>query len=103
MLKRYPVLGGYEPGDYASEALVGRAKDGTSIPISLVYRKSLRGQDPQPLLLYGYGAYGFPMDPHFSSGSISILDRSMISPIANLRGGRHRGKLWDYPGKLLKK
>src|SRR5258706_13339338 len=103
MLKRYPVLGGYEPGDYASEALVARAKDGTSIPISLVYRKSLRGKDPQPLLPYGYGPYGFPMDPHFSSRRISLLDRGMVFAIAHVRGGGDRGKLWYDAGKPLRK
>jgi oligopeptidase B len=103
LLKRYPVLGGYEPSDYCSEALTAKAKDGTSIPISLVYRKSLRGKEPQPLLLYGYGAYGFPMDPYFSSRRISLLDRGMIFAIAHVRGGGDRGKLWYDAGKLLKK
>jgi oligopeptidase B len=72
LLKRYPVLGGYDPAEYVSEALTARAKDGTSIPISLVYKKSLRGrgrgtsrqnQNPQPLLLYGYGALRLPDGP----------------------------------------
>ena len=103
LLKRYPVLGGYEAGDYCSEALTARAKDGTAIPISLVYKKSLRGKDPQPLLLYGYGAYGFPMDPYFSSRRISLLDRGMIFAIAHVRGGGDRGKLWYDAGKLLRK
>jgi oligopeptidase B len=103
LLKRYPVLGGYDPAEYASEALTARAKDGTSIPISLVYRKSLRGTNPQPLLLYGYGAYGYPMDPQFSTRRISLLDRGMIFAIAHIRGGGDRGKLWYDAGKLLRK
>ncbi len=103
LLKRYPVLGGYRPEDYCSEAFTAKAKDGTSIPISLVYRKSLRRKAPQPLLLYGYGAYGIPMDAYFSSRRISLLDRGMIFAIAHVRGGGDRGKVWYDDGKLLKK
>ncbi len=103
LLKRQPVLGGYDPGEYASEALTAVARDGTRIPISVVYRKSLRRKTPQPLLLYGYGSYGIPMDPWFSSSRISLLDRGMIYAIAHVRGGGDRGKLWYESGKLLRK
>jgi oligopeptidase B len=103
LLKRQPVLGGYDPDEYASEALTAVAKDGTRIPVSLVYRKSLRKQGPQPLLLYGYGSYGHPMDPSFRSSRISLLDRGMIFAIAHIRGGGDRGKTWYEAGKLLKK
>jgi oligopeptidase B len=103
LLKQQPVLGGYDPGEYASEAITAVARDGTRIPISLVYRKSLRGKDPQPLLLYGYGAYGYPMDPGFRSSRISLLDRGMIFAIAHVRGGGDRGRTWYDDGKLLRK
>jgi len=103
LLKRQPVLGGYDPEEYASEALTAVAKDGTRIPVSIVYRKSLRGTGPQPLLLYGYGSYGLPMDPNFRSSRISLLDRGMIFAIAHVRGGGDRGRTWYDAGKLLKK
>jgi len=103
LLKRQPVLGGYNPDDYASEALMAVAKDGTRIPISLVYRKSLRAKGPQPMLLYGYGSYGVPIDPTFRSSRISLLDRGMIFAIAHIRGGGDRGRLWYDDGKLMKK
>ncbi len=103
LLKRYKVLGDYDPARYASEAIVAVAADGTRVPISLVYRKSLRGKAPQPLLLYGYGAYGYPMDPYFSSNRVSLLDRGVIFAIAHVRGGGDRGKTWHDAGKLLKK
>ena len=103
LLKRQPVLGGYNPADYASEALTAVAKDGTRIPISVVYKKSLRTHAPQPLLLYGYGSYGIPMDPNFRSSRVSLLDRGMIFAIAHIRGGGDRGKTWYDEGKLLKK
>jgi oligopeptidase B len=103
LLKRQPVLGGYDPSDYQSEALTATAKDGTRIPISLVYKKSLRGKSPQPLLLYGYGSYGHAIDPYFSSRRLSLLDRGMIFAIAHIRGGPDRGRLWYDAGKLFRK
>jgi oligopeptidase B len=103
LLKRQPVLGGYDPEEYQSEALTAVAKDGTRIPISIVYKKSLRTEGPQPMLLYGYGSYGIPIDPEFRSSRISLLDRGMIFAIAHIRGGGDRGKTWYDDGKLLTK
>jgi oligopeptidase B len=103
LLKRQPVLGPYDPSEYVSEAISATAKDGTRVPISLVYKKSLRGKGAQPLLLYGYGSYGIPMDPWFSTARISLLDRGVIFAIAHVRGGGDRGKLWYEAGKLLRK
>ena len=103
LLKQQPVLGGYDPSEYVSEALTAVAKDGTRIPVSVVYRKSLRGEGPQPLLLYAYGSYGYPMDAYFSSARVSLLDRGMIYAIAHVRGGGDRGRTWYDDGKLLKK
>jgi oligopeptidase B len=103
LLKRQPVLGPYDPREYTSEALTAVAKDGTRVPISLVYKKALRKAGAQPLLLYGYGSYGIPMDPWFSPARISLLDRGAIFAIAHIRGGGDRGKTWYDAGKLLKK
>ena len=103
LLKQQPVLGGYDPSQYQSEALTAVAKDGTRIPISVVYKKSLKQDGPQPMLLYGYGSYGIPMDPGFRSSRISLLDRGMIFAIAHIRGGGDRGRTWYDDGKLLKK
>jgi len=103
LLKQQPVLGGYDPSQYQSEALTAVAKDGTRIPVSIVYKKSLRQEGPQPMLLYGYGSYGIPMDPGFRSSRISLLDRGMIFAIAHIRGGGDRGRTWYDDGKLLKK
>ena len=103
LLKRQPVLGGYDPADYESKALTAVAKDGTRIPISIVYRKALRKSEAQPLLLYGYGSYGIPIDPWFSTSRISLLDRGVIYAIAHVRGGGDRGRTWYDDGKLLAK
>ena len=103
LLKQQPVLGDYDPKRYESKALAAVAKDGKRVPISIVYRKDMRRGKPQPLLLYGYGSYGFPMDPWFSPARISLLDRGVIYAIAHVRGGGDLGKTWYDAGKLLEK
>jgi oligopeptidase B len=103
LLKQQPVLGGYKPEEYASEMLMATAKDGTKIPVSLVYKKALRTGQPQPMLLYGYGSYGHPMDVGFRSSRLSLLDRGMVFATAHIRGGGDRGRLWYDDGKLKRK
>ncbi len=103
LLKRQPVLGGYDPGLYASEQFMARADDGTEVPVSLVYRRDRRVGEPQPLLMYGYGAYGFASDVYFSSSRLSLLDRGVVFAVAHVRGGGDRGRLWYDEGKLAKK
>ena len=103
LLKQQPVLGGYDPGEYASKRLYASAADGARIPISIVYKKALRKTGPQPTLLYGYGSYGIPMDVGFRSSRLVLLDRGIIFAIAHIRGGGELGKLWHDSGKMLKK
>ncbi|MGE5115891.1 MAG: S9 family peptidase [Betaproteobacteria bacterium] len=102
--KRQPVLGGFDSSRYASERLTARAADGTEVPVSLVYRKDRRTPGaPQPLLLHGYGAYGIPSDPWFSSARVSVLDRGVIVAVAHVRGGGDLGRTWYEAGKLAHK
>lgn len=101
--KVQPVKGGYDATLYASERVWASAADGTRVPVSLVYRKDRRGKGPQPLLLYGYGSYGMPSDPYFSSVRLSLLDRGVVFAIAHIRGGGDLGKTWYDAGKLDKK
>lgn len=103
LLKRDEVLGGYDPADYRTERQFATARDGTRVPVSLVYRRDLRRDGPQPLLLYGYGSYGNSMDPSFSSIRLSLLDRGLIYAIAHIRGGQEFGRDWYEGGKLLRK
>ena len=101
--KQQPVLGGYNPGDYQSERMMATAADGTKVPISLVYKKSLKKNGPQPTLLYGYGSYGISMPLAFRSSRLALLDRGMIYAIAHIRGGGEMGKQWHDDGKMMKK
>jgi oligopeptidase B len=103
LLKQRPVLGGYDPARYASELVYATAADGTRIPVSMVYRRDLRCGGPQPTLLTGYGAYGFPHDVHFSSARLSLLDRGVVVAIAHVRGGGEMGKRWHDEGRMLSK
>jgi len=100
--KRQPVPG-YDPALYASERTFATARDGTRVPISLAYRKDAKLASPRPLLLYGYGAYGIPIDPTFSQTRVSLLDRGVVFAIAHIRGGGDLGRSWYEAGKMAKK
>lgn len=101
--KQTPVLGGYDPSQYGSERVFARARDGTMVPVSLVYRKPLRLDGDRPMLLYAYGSYGSSVDPRFSSPRLSLLDRGLIYAIAHVRGGQEMGRHWYDQGKMLNK
>jgi oligopeptidase B len=102
--KQQPVLGGYKPEDYQVERIMATAKDGTKVPISLVYKKSLRkAGTPQPMLLYAYGSYGYSMDANFRSSRLALLDRGLVFAMAHIRGGSEMGKQWHDDGKMMKK
>ncbi len=103
LIKRQPVLGGYDPEDYETERLFATADDGTMVPISIVYRKGFKRDGGGPLLLYGYGSYGASMDPAFNSSRLSLLDRGVAFAIAHVRGGGEMGRQWYEDGKFLKK
>jgi len=102
--KQQPVLGNYKPEDYAVERINAKAKDGTLVPISLVYKKQLRqANTAQPMLLYAYGSYGISMPLGFRSSRLALLDRGMIFAITHIRGGGEMGKQWHDDGKMQKK
>lgn len=103
MLKRQPVRGGYEPGDYVATRRWVTARDGARVPVSLVHRADLDLSSPNPLLLYGYGSYEAPIDPGFSVARLSLMDRGMIFAIAHVRGGGEMGRAWWEQGRGLTK
>lgn len=101
--KQQEVLGGYNSTDYVTERMNATAKDGTKVPISLVYKKGFKKDGNAPLLLYGYGSYGASMDASFSSTRLSLLNRGFVFAIAHIRGGQEMGRQWYEDGKLMKK
>ncbi|PSB23836.1 S9 family peptidase [Stenomitos frigidus] len=101
--KETPVLGGYDRHQYASERLLAKASDGTQVPISIVYKKGVAKNGANPLLLTGYGSYGFSYPATFSSTRLSLLERGAVVAIAHIRGGSEMGRQWYEDGKFLKK
>ena len=104
LLKQQKVLGDFKASDYESERLMITSRDGVKIPASVVYRKdSFKKDGTNPLFQYGYGAYGYTIDPSFSSTSLSLLDRGFVYVIAHVRGSEMLGRNWYEQGKKTHK
>ena len=102
LLKQQPVIG-YDAAQYVTERLWATARDGTQIPVSVVYRKGFSKDGSAALLQYAYGSYGISSDPGFSLTVVSLLDRGMVYAIAHIRGGQEMGRAWYENGKLFHK
>jgi len=102
-LKQEQVLGNFDSANYTTEFLRAPARDGTLVPVSIVYRKGTPLDGTAPLYQYGYGSYGISSDPIFRSTWLSLLDRGFVVAIAHVRGGQELGRAWYENGKLLKK
>ncbi len=103
LLKQTKVLGGYDPKQYVSERIYAKASDGKRIPISIIYKKGIKKNGTNPLLCYGYGAYGASMPVAFSIPRLSLLDRGVVYALAHIRGGGDLGEEWYDDGKMMKK
>lgn len=100
LMKQQEVLGGFSPKDYVTERVYATATDGSKVPISLVYKKGTKKDGSAPLLLYGYGSYGYSIDASFSSSRLSLLNRGFVYAIAHIRGGQEMGRAWYENGKM---
>lgn len=104
LLKQQPVPGNFSADLYQSERLWFTAHDGTEVPISLVYRKDLFHKDStNPLYVYGYGSYGYPLPLGFSASRLALLDRGLVVAYAHIRGGGELGDPWHDAGKMMQK
>lgn len=104
ILKKQTVLNNYDPSDYVTERHMVVARDGLSVPLSIIYKENTFSKDGNhPLLLYAYGAYGYSSEPSFRSSRISLLDRGFAFAIAHVRGGQEMGRAWYESGKLMNK
>ncbi|WP_176596828.1 MULTISPECIES: S9 family peptidase [Sphingobium] len=103
VLKVQEIPSGYDATRYATERLMIPARDGTPIPVSIVYPKDFPRDGSAPLHLYGYGAYGIAMEPGFSTSRLSLLDRGFAFALAHIRGGDDLGQQWYLDGKLDKR
>lgn len=102
-LKKRTEVNGYKPDRYVTERVFATAPDGARIPMALVYKRGLKKNGQNPLVLDGYGAYGGSSDPYFSSNRLSLLDRGFVYALAQIRGGGEMGRTWYEQGKLLNK
>lgn len=103
LLKQQEVLGGFDKNNYQTERVWATAKDGSKIPVSLLYKKGLKKDGTAPLYQYSYGSYGISSSPSFRSTVLSLVDRGFVYAIAHIRGGQEMGRQWYEDGKLLKK
>jgi oligopeptidase B len=103
LLKEQPVLGGYDRALYRSERLLATAPDGVQVPLSIVYRADVPRDGTAPMLLTGYGSYGYPLPVTFSSNRLSLLDRGAVFGLAHIRGGGEMGKAWHDDGRMNRK
>ena len=102
--KEQEVLGGYDKSKYETKRIWATADDGKKVAMSIVYRKDLIREDgPNPTLLYGYGSYGYTIDPSFSTVRLSLLDRGFVYAIAHIRGSQYMGRPWYEDGKMFNK
>jgi oligopeptidase B len=101
--KQTQVLGGFKKEEYTSERLWATVRDGVKVPVSLVYKKGVKKDGSNPLLLYAYGSYGNSTFPSFNSNIISLLDRGFVYAIAHVRGGQEMGRQWYDQGHMFAK
>lgn len=94
---------GYSPELYRARRVFVTSHDGVQVPMTLVWRQDRLRPGGNPLLLYGYGAYGISTDPWFSIPRISLMDRGFLCAIAHVRGGSEMGRSWYESGRLLEK
>jgi len=101
--KTQEIPSGHDPANYITRRVMAPAKDGETVPVSLLYRKGTRLDGSGPLLLYGYGAYGMSIPASFSTNALSLVDRGFVYAIAHVRGGKDKGYRWYKDGKREKK
>jgi len=102
LLKQQEVPG-YDKSQYAVVRLFVPAKDGTGIPVTVVYRKDKFKHGENPLFVYGYGSYGVTIGDNFSALNLPLLDRGVVTSVAHIRGGGELGEAWHDGGKMMTK
>lgn len=102
-VKKVQTVHGFDRKDYVIERIFATASDGTQIPMSVAYKKTIKLDGTNPALLHGYGAYGANLDAEFIHHRFSLLDRGFIFAVGHVRGGSDLGREWYEDGKVLKK
>ncbi len=103
LLKQKFAGNDFKKENYISKRLFATAEDGVKIPISIVYKKGLKLNGKNPMLIYAYGSYGYSIDDGFQSSILSLLNRGFVYAAAHVRGGQELGRKWYEEGKLFHK
>ena len=93
----------FKLSDYTSEMAFYTSKDGTRIPIFLTYKKGMKKNGKNPVLMYGYGGFNVTYPPYFSSMRIPFLEKGGIYAYVVLRGGGEYGEEWHLAGTKMQK
>ena len=93
------VPSGHDPAGYVTRRLHATAPDGAQVPVTVLMRRDTPLDGSAPVLLYGYGAYGIPMQPGFNARQYSLVDRGWIWATAHIRGGSEKGWGWFLDGR----
>jgi oligopeptidase B len=101
--KRQEIPSGHNPADYVTTRIMAISHDGAQVPVSILHRKDFRRDGSAPLLLYGYGSYGYATPASFAANRLSLVDRGFVYAIAHVRGGSDKGWGWYLDGKREKK
>jgi prolyl oligopeptidase len=94
---------GFKPDAYETKQVFVSSKDGTKVPMFLVYKKGLKLDGNNPTLLYGYGGFNVVTAPNFSSLRLALLEQGVVYASCNMRGGGEYGEKWHEAGTKLKK
>jgi prolyl oligopeptidase len=94
---------GFKPTNFVTKQVFYNSKDGTRVPMFLVYKKGLKLDGNNPTVLYGYGGFNVVTAPAFSSTRMALLEQGVVYASANMRGGGEYGEKWHEAGTKLKK
>jgi prolyl oligopeptidase len=93
----------FNPDEYVCEQIFYTSKDGTKVPMSITYKKGIKRDGKNPLMLYGYGGFNISLNPAFSVVRIPFLENGGIYVVANIRGGGEYGEAWHLAGTKMHK
>jgi prolyl oligopeptidase len=88
----------FDAGHYETKQIFYASKDGTRVPMFLIYKHGLKLDGQNPTLLYGYGGFSISLTPSFSVSRAAWLEMGGVYALANLRGGGEYGEDWHLAG-----